>query len=787
MRLLPLFGTPPLPRLSGFPLKAYAVNFALDHLTPGVDNVRSDVRLSPRFLETTRRIVFQLVVKHAKADEHDLEIDAPGNWNALKQEFEWVYSDVILGAVFKAKSADEVQIDYLAQTAIVKTIIEEIRNQCDELVQRYKLAIRRYEIRDDPHFSEPLRLKEKMGKIIQQQETIRRTVGRELFMLLADIQRKDLKQIREIHFGVESALHHDVFTNPLLQADDPSDPFFLIEEYGVLPGRYPEDPDTLPRLMGLLRDTLLTLEMPAEKSPHHATTVLQLAPPTIERQIDAWLKQVDNIDLLFNAFQSEYRRKLLHKQGGAPRKLDALKLQQQSQEAALDLVWHQFHKAGLIPRIAALEEIRPIIRDYCPPLPPRMVLEYMINPRSRRAVADRLRKLESLQATRYPLAPLRQKVLKLRSLSRKSQKKLLTVFLPNLVRYQRDLDNLNMLREAMGSVNLATKDTLIGLSRANNTLYEFLLPQEIELEEKAVLHHVVIKADLRGSTEIAAQLKNRGLNPASYFSLNFFGPITRALAEYGARKVFIEGDAIILSIEEQAETPEGWYSVARACGLAVNILQIIRRHNAQTAKDRLPPLELGIGIAFQEGAPTYLLDGESRIMISPAINQADRLSGSARGLPDRLNRQRFPFCLYRFRASPAASCWWLHEEGILRYNVDGIELNASGFKKLRQEIDLKPLHLRLAAVPGEKHRFYSGRYPTVSGQSRPLVIREAHVPLISLPDLLVERISKEIYYEVCSQERLLKCVAAISDGQRREKKPGGDQKAAPHPGQDGAQ
>ena len=38
------------------------------------------------------------------------------------------------------------------------------------------------------------------------------------------------------------------------------------------------------------------------------------------------------------------------------------------------------------------------------------------------------------------------------------------------------------------------------------------------------------------------------MNPASYFSLNFYDPVNKLLAKYGARKVFVEGDAIIVAL-----------------------------------------------------------------------------------------------------------------------------------------------------------------------------------------------------------------------------------------------
>jgi TPP-dependent trihydroxycyclohexane-1,2-dione (THcHDO) dehydratase len=45
-------------------------------------------------------------------------------------------------------------------------------------------------------------------------------------------------------------------------------------------------------------------------------------------------------------------------------------------------------------------------------------------------------------------------------------------------------------------------------------------------------------------------LLEKGLNPASYFSLNFYDPINKLLPKYEAKKVFIEGDALILALSK---------------------------------------------------------------------------------------------------------------------------------------------------------------------------------------------------------------------------------------------
>ena len=159
-------------------------------------------------------------------------------------------------------------------------------------------------------------------------------------------------------------------------------------------------------------------------------------------------------------------------------------------------------------------------------------------------------------------------------------------------------------------------------------------------DEKPIINHVVIKADVRGSTSITHQMNKRGLNPASYFSLNFFNPISDTLNDYGAVKVFIEGDAIILSVFEREKTPEGWYSVARACGLAINMLLVIKRYNEKSKKNQLPILEIGIGINFQNESPTFLFDGSQRIMISSAINLADRQSSCSKSIRKVLKNKK---------------------------------------------------------------------------------------------------------------------------------------------------
>ena len=298
-------------------------------------------------------------------------------------------------------------------------------------------------------------------------------------------------------------------------------------------------------------------------------------------------------------------------------------------------------------------------------------------------------------------------------------------------------------------------------SRANNTLYEFLLSSEKWEDEKPIINHVVIKADVRGSTDITHQMIKRGLNPASYFSLNFFNPISNILKDYGAIKVFIEGDAIILAIFEREKTPEGWYGVARACGIAMNMLFIIKRYNDKSKKNLLPILELGIGINYLESSPTVLFDGNQRIMISSAINIVDRQSSCSRPLRRIISKMRPAFNLYVYQTESEEDMLKTSDDISLRYNVNGIDLNLDGFKKLSKEINLTTLKTDLPELKMKNIKLHTGKFPLTSGRFQRLVIRESKIRQVHPDTLAFSKPTTRSYFEVCTHPAVYKHVRTL--------------------------
>src|SRR6185437_15899518 len=154
-------------------------------------------------------------------------------------------------------------------------------------------------------------------------------------------------------------------------------------------------------------------------------------------------------------------------------------------------------------------------------------------------------------------------------------------FAQDLMRLRRDKRNYHHVSALMDKISLVRSDRQRELSRANNSLYELVFAEERGAADDPVVSHVVIKADVRGSTEITKDLLARGLNPASHFSLTLHEPVKGLLELHGAAKVFLEGDAIILAIYETESNRANQRAVAKACVLAREIIEVTQAYNAK--------------------------------------------------------------------------------------------------------------------------------------------------------------------------------------------------------------
>ena len=88
----------------------------------------------------------------------------------------------------------------------------------------------------------------------------------------------------------------------------------------------------------------------------------------------------------------------------------------------------------------------------------------------------------------------------------------------------------------------------------------------------------------------------------------------------------------------------------------------------------------------------------------------------------------------------------------VRYNVNGILLDEQAMKKLKSEIMLQKLTVKIA---GEDAVFHAGRFPDVRGKNRNLVIRQAKQALWKNDEVVRNTESVEYFYEVVSHPKVL--------------------------------
>jgi hypothetical protein len=756
---------PKLPPLSSFPLGHYAPNFSLDRLVLGVDNIRYDVFLSPTFVSATRKIVTRLVTRHAGLEKPGEDVKQH-NWVKEVESYKQLYREIMRDAVNKSKGQREVQIESLAQAALIRMLLEEIRSQYENLVGRLKKAVRKSELAVHNDMAEAPKLTTRLQRILHEKDAILQKVGREICGFWTEVELKDVLPMHEAVFGPRNSFFVDLINNPVLHADQPDSDIFLISEYDVVLGRRIEDPDKYEPLLFFIRRLLNQIDLvdPASKGnsieqrmavpelPDNA--VGQVGLDSYGQKIEEILKYPGNMDLLLNWQRTRGEIQDLKKKAADSRTLNILKARIKNQKRVLGFFYRQFRRNGLLERLVAAYEMQPEYLEYCPPLIPQQIIQYLTTPKSRKVIHNRLKRMKQMYNRSYSLSPLYKKIKAMEQMTAAKRKNYLIRFVNAFSRYHRDKSNADIFMESVGRIHPATDEKVILLSRENNTLYEFLLPHEQAEDKAPIINHVVIKADVRGSTDITYQMNERGLNPASYFSLNFFDPISETLSEYDANKVFIEGDAIILSIFERKDTPSGWYGVARACGIAINMLIIIQRYNEKSRKYMLPILELGIGVSFLDKAPAFLFDGNSRIMISPAINHADRLSSCSKTGRKLFADKKSPFNLYVFQTLSDEELSATADDLYMRYNVNGIELSVSGFAKLSHEIDLKVLKNDFVDPLGQKCSLYIGTFPTQSGRYQRLILREAFIPVVDPLTLKTLKVTSRKYYEICTHPKL---------------------------------
>jgi len=730
-------------------------------------------------------------------------------------------SDLLHAGLQHAKYEQNIEIDLVLRVALLKFLTQEITTQFANLMLEAKEWIRSRGGHFD-HTEQAHVIKARLAELQADRRNMFRQTGQHVFQVLTEIEDSSLARSRKALFGEEAAGAYDVLSNRLAFVEGGKDDVLFLEQY-VLLGNYQKDPDRFETIDALLldfvRESILAGSQGSElgQADRSHREVLDAANAsrgeiahleeersTLLRRLERAIGLMGRVGLGSNpadlrAAISDVELRLRHArvklEGIAPRietsrgKADYLAKQIQERlgdylnepENArrmfdakapgderggaaelrgriLDEWVARLEQRDLLVHILASYQLRNICHNYCPPIHLQQLKKALTSREEYKRVEDILKQFPARQ---YSMQPIDDLVKKIRKTPREEVRAMAIRFAEDFMRLRRDTQNYERLTAAMERVNLVRNERTRELSDMNHSLYEFLLPEEAKPAEDRVLSHTIIKADVRGSTKITQDLLARGLNPASLFSLNFYEPVKRILDRYGAAKVFIEGDALVLAIFETESNRVQQRAVSKACALARQILAVSSAYNDRSETSDLPRLELGIGIAFQGSAPTYWMDTDSRIMISRALNLSDRLSSCSKAAKRLLSENPSMFRLFLFQTMMEGVAEDEADEFLIRFNLNGVELNEEGFRKLQEEIALTSVEVD-CVMPWGKERvtFYAGETPVGEGVE-PVILRKGFVRQL-LPDGKIGGPGARAYYEVCTSPKVFELIEHLT-------------------------
>jgi hypothetical protein len=797
-------------------LTSYNLTLPMGSLAIGVDNIHHDVYLSPKFVQASRDYLFELIRQNtAGAFISGIElrnaktIDGAG--------FRKLLSDLLQSSVTQAKYQKNIEIDLLFRLAILKFLTQELGNQFANLILEGKEWIRQrgehFERSQQAHV-----IKAKLSELQSSRRDVLRTVGQQVAQMVVDSEENVIFKARRALFGEDFAALYDLLKNRLIFLDGGKDDSYFLEHF-VLLGNYVRDPDRFETMDALFQEFLQQAGVAiareadfieAEEGYQSALSQAQAMRDEIaslEEQREMQRKKLERGDGFLSKFRSasdpanikaslnDIESRLKHQQlkleefgpqvEAARQKLDfflkdhnsrlgdflndpqnATRLFDPAAEPEslrpqrsqlLSKLLDRLEQQEVLYHILAGYEIRSIAAQFHPPLHLQQLRKALVSKDELKRVEQVLKQVHAKQLSAKPIEELSRKI---RRYSRDEMETFVLRFAEDFLRLRRELRDAEHLTTCMERINLVSTEQSRDLSRLNNRLYECVLPEEAKPKQDPVVSHVIIKADVRGSTKMTQDLLSRGLNPASHFSLNLHEPVKKLLDRYSAKKVFIEGDAIILAIFETESSRAYARPVAKACILARQILSVCNSYNDGAVKTELPALELGLGVAFQGSAPAYWTDGDSRIMISKALNLSDRLSGCTKLARRMLASQKSNFSVFHFlQAMQGASAEEL-DEFLVRYNRNGIELNEEGFQKLSEEISLESIDTKLD-LPWAKEtvKLYYGEVPI--GETVELIVLRKGLARELQPDGKLGSPSEHSYYEVCTAPALFDLVSAL--------------------------
>src|SRR5437879_8742617 len=234
-------------------LSSYTPQLTLEGLSAGVDNLRHDVYISPKFVEQMRLQIARLIARHGDV-ERVLTSDAPSftagkpfgspqpaqaRMTSEPAEIKPLLTKLQVAALSRAKAEHNISVDLLARLAVIKFLRIELNGQFAQVLERCRMMLKNYEGVRQGKGAEH---RERVATFQVAKKIVLRKTGQELFRTMREMDKETLAKMRRSLFGNRGEADYNLLLNPLMFTEDGRDTYLNAEHY-VLLGNFDRDPD----------------------------------------------------------------------------------------------------------------------------------------------------------------------------------------------------------------------------------------------------------------------------------------------------------------------------------------------------------------------------------------------------------------------------------------------------------------------------------------------------------------------------------------------------------------
>ena len=736
---------------------------ALDRFPPGIDGIHIDVALGPSMEKSAKLFVGALVQESVAALLKQRPTAASDTVMPFFQEQLREHHSAAVKQSRETKSPERMQLFQLAVLKLVFRSVDTELGQVREGIE-YQLGQRVGQVG-----ARELALHREAAALGRAAPHIRYQVARRAVAALNSVERGALRSLRESVFGQAWPVAEAMMVNPLLQLDGVGNPKDFKNDYPVVLHNLAVTKQVNACLTETLSNWLPKgveggslgnarqgeredLLRPTE-SLGNGQLALQpwlaavLGGSELNAGLSTWFDEPENVRyLLGGATGDASQPRTLRRRGVLP-----WQRQLASQFRAL------LQRAGLHRKVEAAYALAEVYPTLGLVGAESVVFDYLSGQGDRRHLQRRLEALNQ----QVDVLQVMRRIDKRTKAFRRSQpnrlQHLTTRFAVDFCRFRRDLKLAGQMYDALARIRLLSDPESLDLSLKNNSLQIFCQQPQVSARRGSLTGHTIIRVDVRGIDSLVAALARRGLKPDAFFNRHWFDPLSEALTPFGGQKVNVEAGSLVLSTLGYAEDRFDQLCVARACALATRLLDIGEALNAESERIGLQLLEYSFAIVYSNTAPAYLYDQSRRVLVSAANTEARRMASCHSSL-----RQGcvLPGGRGLCVASPVPGAGDpLEEPDLVRYNVNGIELDPSAFGQLNAELSLRRVKVHLPSQGGSS-KFYVGHCPDADGANHSVVVREQPVKLWMGRRLLDSPGEGRTFFELVTDRDLLQKLLA---------------------------